>query len=1130
MNKALYLYETMVFVARGANGHVAAKKAAAAKRRKAALAMNGKNRSKLDGDLEEPKYVIRNSEKESVRENLVDDWADPHPIREYSPQAYDWVQLQRFWLAGIVENETFQKFIVMLILLNAITIGLSTFSFVKDSEEMTKVFEDMDSAFLIIFTIELGMQFSVYFLDLFKDGWLVFDFTLIVFSWAFAGVTIIRSFRIFRALRLFARVGALKEMVSALVLTMPQMGAICAVFGLLYFIFSVMLTLLYKDLYEDEYIAQYGTDPDLFGRLDKTLLTLFFLMSTDNWNDIIKVDNGMFKVLWYLLLIFMLISTLILLNMVIAVLCNALTHLKESLESKSEFKENYHHADAELAHWFNANVQEVKCCMDDLIRLNLRTTKKIRMAVPKFVEKMEKDPQRRPFFTAYNSMKSYAQSKRNIFADVQNSDEDEPDGPASQAGGLTENKSKPNTLSRNYSARTHGSTVSNGNTDNEQGSDMLAEDMGKDVLAKRQRLKQMRMSLTKIQSSTAIAQAGMGVDRTNSTRAPLDYDSMSDSDDEFNCDEDSSVAEASVHSFRQITIQKLQRFQNEPQETLVGMFHKLQIKVAAVVLDDRFQFAVIALIVLNSFMMAIGTFGFVYDDPELSGIFEQIDFAFLVIFTTELCLQFMVHEFRLFTNGWLIFDFGTIFLSWAFASFTIVRSFRIFRAFRLFGRVKAMKQVIHAVMSTGPQLLSITSVLILLCYIFAVLFTQLYADLYDDGYFMDDDGGLGVDYFGRLDFTFGTLLMFLTFEGWSKVTLMVMEKYSWAWFPLVSFTLVGSFLALNLCVAMICDSLTALEDNDDAFEVDKLSAEEYSMYVLGWLSNQLKQLNSILVSLFEVQLQLNSEIMGAPIESAFIVEKYDSVRDDDSLRQEFQRKLQALVPFDDAQASDSDSDISILYNSVSSAESHTTSENVFQSFRIKLEAFVLNDNFQKFIVLLIAINSVLLGLSTFNWVANDDTTQTAFEKIDFAFLIIFTVELVMQLTVHGYHFVKDGWLVFDFTIIFLSWAFSGVTIIRSFRIFRAFRLFGRVGPLKRTIMAIASTGSQMGAIVLLVFVISYIYAVMLTNLFQEMYDEGYFGKYHIFLSRHSNGHRSINVLILTLFCGISFDWFRGNWY
>ena len=78
---------------------------------------------------------------------------------------------------------------------------------------MHRIFELVDKVFLIIFTVELGLQFIYHGWRLLLDGWLVFDLVIILTSWSFASVQIIRAFRIFRALRLITRIEVMKNLV-----------------------------------------------------------------------------------------------------------------------------------------------------------------------------------------------------------------------------------------------------------------------------------------------------------------------------------------------------------------------------------------------------------------------------------------------------------------------------------------------------------------------------------------------------------------------------------------------------------------------------------------------------------------------------------------------------------------------------------------------------------------------------------------------------------------------------------------------------------------------------------------------------------------------------------------------------
>lgn len=125
----------------------------------------------------------------------------------------DFVQNMRYMCGSLVNNDRVQLFLVALIALNALMMGIATFDFVKDNQAAEDAFEMVDRIFLFIFTIELAMQFVYHGWRLLLDGWLVFDLVIIVISWAFAEVQIIRAFRIFRALRLITRIKVMKNLV-----------------------------------------------------------------------------------------------------------------------------------------------------------------------------------------------------------------------------------------------------------------------------------------------------------------------------------------------------------------------------------------------------------------------------------------------------------------------------------------------------------------------------------------------------------------------------------------------------------------------------------------------------------------------------------------------------------------------------------------------------------------------------------------------------------------------------------------------------------------------------------------------------------------------------------------------------
>ena len=133
--------------------------------------------------------------------------------RSWFRECLDSINQLRYHCGMFVNNQYVQLFIIVLIMVNAIMMGLATFDFIKDNPQLNDAFETTDQVFLVIFTIELGLQFIYHGFRLLLDGWLVFDLIIIVTSWSFAQVQIIRAFRVFRALRLVTRIKILKNLI-----------------------------------------------------------------------------------------------------------------------------------------------------------------------------------------------------------------------------------------------------------------------------------------------------------------------------------------------------------------------------------------------------------------------------------------------------------------------------------------------------------------------------------------------------------------------------------------------------------------------------------------------------------------------------------------------------------------------------------------------------------------------------------------------------------------------------------------------------------------------------------------------------------------------------------------------------
>mmetsp|Transcript_29233 Transcript_29233/g.44210 ORF Transcript_29233/g.44210 Transcript_29233/m.44210 type:complete len:886 (+) Transcript_29233:60-2717(+) len=224
-----------------------------------------------------------------------------------------------------------------------------------------------------------------------------------------------------------------------------------------------------------------------------------------------------------------------------------------------------------------------------------------------------------------------------------------------------------------------------------------------------------------------------------------------------------------------------------------------------IVNNERVQLFIIAMIAINGIMLGIATFDFVTKNAEVMHAFEVTDEIFLSLFTVELALQFIYHGWHLFVDGWLVFDFVIIMMSYAFADLQIVRAFRIFRVLRLVTRVEVMRDLMTALFSVFPGMASIALLLSLIFYIFAVMFTSMFKDLFDEGY-------LEYDYFGNIWASLFTCFQFVTLDDFNPIIREVMVARSWAWFPFFVYVIVSGFVVVNLLIAVICDAVSAMED------------------------------------------------------------------------------------------------------------------------------------------------------------------------------------------------------------------------------------------------------------------------------------------------------------------------------
>lgn len=234
----------------------------------------------------------------------------------------------KFEIEKFVSSAKFQNFILVLIIINGITMGIETSKNLPNF--IINFLHLFDKIVIGIFTVEILLRIYVHRLSFFKDSWSLFDFFIVVISLipANENFAILRILRVLRLLRLITIIPQMRKIVSALISVIPGMLSISALMGLIFYIFSIMATNLYGDKF-----------PQWFGSLGDSFYTLFQIMTLESWSmGIVRPVMEVFPYAWLFFIPFIFIATFIMINLVVAVIVDAMSIIKSN-ENSTVIKE-----------------------------------------------------------------------------------------------------------------------------------------------------------------------------------------------------------------------------------------------------------------------------------------------------------------------------------------------------------------------------------------------------------------------------------------------------------------------------------------------------------------------------------------------------------------------------------------------------------------------------------------------------------------------------------------------------------------------------------------------------------------------------------------------------------------------
>ncbi|MDW7674140.1 MAG: ion transporter, partial [Bacillota bacterium] len=189
----------------------------------------------------------------------------------------------------------------------------------------------IEAFFLWAFTIEIILRIAATRpkLSFFTNSWNLFDFFIVVSTHLFVGshfISVLRIVRVLRVLRTISVVPSLQRLVSALLNTIPTLGNIILLMGIIFYIFGVMGTILFATI-----------APEYFGSLHASMLTLFQIVTLESWaSAVMRPILASAPWGWVYFVTFILVGTFVIINLFVGVIVNNVqeVHLSATSEEK----------------------------------------------------------------------------------------------------------------------------------------------------------------------------------------------------------------------------------------------------------------------------------------------------------------------------------------------------------------------------------------------------------------------------------------------------------------------------------------------------------------------------------------------------------------------------------------------------------------------------------------------------------------------------------------------------------------------------------------------------------------------------------------------------------------------------
>ncbi len=213
-------------------------------------------------------------------------------------------------------NKAFELLVISIIIISALLIGVKTYPLPSVAVRVVVL---LDWAITFFFLAEITVRFlgEPNKKRFFLNGWNVFDTLIVVVSLipiqdsdlALIG----RLVRIFRVLRMVSIIPELRILLNSLLAAMPQLGYVLLMMFIIFYIYAAIGSTFFATI-----------NPELWGDIAISMLTLFRVMTFEDWTDVMYETMVVHPFSWVFYLSFIFLSAFAFLNMIIGIVVNVL--------------------------------------------------------------------------------------------------------------------------------------------------------------------------------------------------------------------------------------------------------------------------------------------------------------------------------------------------------------------------------------------------------------------------------------------------------------------------------------------------------------------------------------------------------------------------------------------------------------------------------------------------------------------------------------------------------------------------------------------------------------------------------------------------------------------------------------